>query len=121
MARVANARHAYLQQLRITAAVRVVAVRAVLHDRRMLPKEGSSTFRVATEAILINRGLDQLRGIRASVWIMAAGAGDFAFPIGHMRGALKLRAAHLVALQAQFGLAHGYAAVVCQRLVVTRV
>src|SRR5689334_4607395 len=34
MARVANAGHSYLQQLRVIAAMRLVTIRAVLHNRR---------------------------------------------------------------------------------------
>ncbi len=36
--------------------------------------------------------------------IVATGAGNFAFAIGHVRRALQLRPPHLVALQAQFRL-----------------
>jgi len=104
VARVADPRHADLQQLRIAAAVWVVAIGAILHDRRMLPQKWAPPLGVATQAILIGRGLNQLRWIRASVWVMAAGAGNFPFAIGHVRGALQLCSPHLVAPQAQFRL-----------------
>src|SRR5258706_8937661 len=95
---VADARHANLQQLRVVAAVRLVAVRAVLEHWRVLPQEGTSAFRVATQAVFIRGALDELPGIRRAVWIVAARAGYFAFAVGHVRRALQLRAAHLVAL-----------------------
>lgn len=47
VAAVAYAGHARLQQLGIARSVRLVAVRAVLHNRRVLPQERSTSFGVA--------------------------------------------------------------------------
>lgn len=51
MAGIANTRHARLQQLRVAGAMRLVAVRAVLHYRRVLPEEGTAPFGVAAQAV----------------------------------------------------------------------
>ena len=118
VAAVANARHARLQQLRIARAMRFVAVRAVFHYRGMLPDERSAALRVATQAILVRRALDQLLGIRRAMGIVAAGAGHFSFAIRHVRGSLQLRAPHLMALQAEFRLSFFDAGVFGQRRVV---
>jgi len=48
MACVADPRHSDFEQLRIAAAVRVMAVGAILHDRRMFPKKRPATLSVAT-------------------------------------------------------------------------
>ena len=47
VAAVAYAWHARLQQLGIARSVRLVTVRAVLHNRRVLPEERSTSFGVA--------------------------------------------------------------------------
>ena len=104
VARIADARHAYLQKLRIVAAVRFVAVGAIFEYRRMLPKKRSAAFGVATQAVFVGGRLDQLLGIGRAVRIVAARAGDLPFAVGHMRGTLQLPATHLVALQAQLRL-----------------
>ena len=62
VARVANPWHPHLQQLWIAAAVRLVAVGAVFHDRRMLPQKWTPAFGMATEAVLINRALNSWLG-----------------------------------------------------------
>ena len=102
---VAHARHAHFQQLRIVAAVRFVAIGAVFEHRRVLPEEGTAAFGVTAQAVLINGALNKLAGIRRTVRIVATGASHFAFAIRHVRGALQLRATHLVALQTEFWLA----------------
>jgi len=104
MAGVAHPGHAHLQQLRIVGAVRFMAVDTVLHHRRMLPKEWTTPLGVAGEAILIDRALLELAGIGGAVWVVATGAGHLPFAVRHMRGALQLGAAHLVTVQAEFGL-----------------
>ena len=98
MTGIADARHAGLQQLRVAGAVRFMAVRAVLHDRRVFPDEGTAPFGVAAETIFVCGALNELLGIGSAVGIMATGAGNFAFAVRHVRRALQLRAAHLVAL-----------------------
>src|ERR1700756_853068 len=104
MAGVADARHARLEQLRIAGAVRFVTVGAVFHYRRMLPNEWTAAFGMASQAILIGCTLNELLGIRRAMRIMATGACNLAFSVGHVRRTLQLSAAHLVALQAEFRL-----------------
>ncbi len=121
MARVTNPWHPHLQQLWIAAAVRLVAVGAVFHHRRVLPQEWPAAFGMAADAVLIDRALQKLARIRAAVRIVATGAGDFALAIRHVRGALQLGPPHLVALQAQFRLRHFRADVLGQRRSIARV
>ena len=121
MAGIANARHARLQQLRIARAMRLVAVRAVLHHRRVLPEEGTAPFRVAAQAIFIGGALQQLLGIRRTMRIVATGASYLAFAVRHVRGTLQLCTAHLMALQAQLRLRFLYPAVLRKRSVVARI
>src|SRR4051794_21951647 len=101
---IAYARHAHLEQLRVAGAMRFMAVSTVLHNRGVFKQEGTSAFRVATEAILVHGALLQLTRIGRAVGIVATGAGNFALAIWHVRGALQLRAPHLVTPQAKFGL-----------------
>jgi len=106
--------------LRVAGAVRFVAVRAVLHHRRVLPDEGATAFGVATETVFVRRALDKLLGIGSAVGIVATRAGNLALAVRHVRRALQLGAAHLVALQAKLRLGFLYAAVLGQRGVVAR-
>jgi len=104
VARVADARHANFEELGIVAAVRFVAVGAVFDDWRVLPEERAATLGVATQTVFVGGALDELLGIGGAMRVVATGAGDFAFAIGHVGRALQLRAAHLMALQAQLRL-----------------
>src|SRR5256885_9044710 len=81
-----------------------MTVGAVFHDRRMLPEKWPATFGVAAVAVFINRALNQLNRVRAAMRIVTTGACNFAFAVGHVRGALELRAPHLVALETKLGL-----------------
>jgi hypothetical protein len=101
---IADSRHAHLQQLRVVAAMGFVAIRAVLHDRRMLKQEWTAPLCMAAQAGFVDRALNQLAGIVSSMRVVTACAGDFAFAIRHMRGSLQLCPPHLVALQAEFRL-----------------
>jgi len=92
--------HADFQQLRPGGPVRFMAIHAIFLHRRMFPQERPAPFRMALVAGLVDRALDQQLGIGRSVRIMAIGARDLSFPEGHVRGPLHLRAAHLVALEA---------------------
>ena len=121
MAGIANTRHARLQQLRVAGAVRLVAVRAVLHYRRVLPEERTAPFGVAAQTVFVGRALQQLLGIGRAVRIMAAGAGYLAFAVRHVRRTLELCTPHLVALQAQLGLRFLYTPVLRERSVVARI
>lgn len=84
MARIAHARHAYLQQLRIVGPVRLVAICAVFHNRRMLPKEWAAALSMTAIAVLVGGGLQELVWVGRAVRIMAACAGYFPFPIWHV-------------------------------------
>ena len=101
---IAHPWHAHLQQLRITGAMGFVAVDAILHDGRVFPQERTTSFRVATQAILVDGSLPKLRGIRRAVRIVAARARHFAFAVRHVRRPLQLRAPHLMAAQAELWL-----------------
>lgn len=104
MTLLAKFRRAGFQQLRIGRAVGFMAIAAILDNRRVLPKKGTAPLGVATVAILIQRRLDQLFRIGRAMRVVATGAGNLAFAEGHMRRALQLCAAHLMALQAEFRL-----------------
>ena len=88
VAGVTNARHAYLEQLRIVRAMRLVAICAIFHHWRVRPQEGPSAFGMATDAILVCGALNEQAGIWCAVRIVAARAGHFALAIRHVRGAL---------------------------------
>src|SRR5689334_16946408 len=85
---VADPWHTYFQKLGITGAVRLMAVGAVLHDRRMLPHERPAPLGMAAVAVFVNRGLDKLARIRAAMGIVAAGASHLTFAIRHVRRTL---------------------------------
>ena len=104
VAGITNARHAHLEQLRIVAAMRLVAVRTVFHNRRVFPDERPTALGVAAQAVFVGGALDELRGIGRPMRIVTTSAGNLPFAIRHVRGALQLRPPHLVALQAQLRL-----------------
>jgi hypothetical protein len=113
-------RRADFQQLRIAGAVRIMAVHAVLHDWRMLPDERAAPFRVAFITGLIHGGRDEKFWIRASVRVVAVGAGNLPLPHRHMRRPLELRPAHGMALEANLHLRiFGEQPIVGQRLLKT--
>lgn len=118
MAGIANTRHACLQQLRVAGAMRLVAVRAVLHYRRVLPEKGTSPFGVAAQTVFIGGALQQLLGIGRTVRIVATGASYLAFAIRHVRRALQLCTPHLMALQAQLRLRFLYTPILRKRSVI---
>src|SRR5579883_1003775 len=82
----------------------IVTVGAVFHDRRVLPQKWPAALGVAAVTVFVDGRLQQLAGIGAAMRIVAAGAGDLAFAIGHVRRAQQLGAAHFVTLQAELGL-----------------
>ena len=104
VARVANPRHANLQKLRIAAAVRIVAVCAILHHRGMLPQERPAALGVAVKTVLVHRRLEELCWIRAAMRVVTTGAGYLSLSIRHVRGALELCSPHLMTLEAEFRL-----------------
>ena len=81
-----------------------MAVNAILHDWWVLPQERATPFGMASQAILVHRGLPKLAWIGRAVRVMATRAGYFAFPVGHVGGALQLRSAHLMTAQAKLRL-----------------
>ena len=81
-----------------------MAVNTVLHYGRVFPKEWPTSLGVATQAIFIHRGLPKLAWIGRAVRVMATRAGYFAFPVGHVGGALQLCSTHLVTPKAKFRL-----------------
>ena len=81
-----------------------MAVSAVLHHWRVLPQERATSLGVAAQAILVHGGLPKLAWIGRAMGVVATGAGHFAFPIWHVRGALQLGSAHLVTAKAKFRL-----------------
>ena len=81
-----------------------MAVNTVLHYGRVFPEKRPTSFGVATQAILIHCCLPKLAWIGSAVRVMATRAGYFAFPVGHVGGALQLRPAHLMTAQAKFRL-----------------
>jgi hypothetical protein len=84
--------------------MRFMAVNTVLHHWWVLPQERTAPFGVATQAILVHCGLPKLAWIGCAMRVVATGAGHFAFPVRHVRGALQLRSPHLVTSKAKFGL-----------------
>src|SRR4029450_7153486 len=76
----------------VVRAVRVVAVRAALEYGLMVPQEGAPLFRVAGEAVVVQRVfLEQRRRDRA-VRIVARGAGHLPLAHRHVRAPHRLRA-----------------------------
>src|SRR5271157_5825775 len=104
VAAIADARHAYLQQLRVIGAVRLMAIGAVFHHRRVLPQERTTALGMAGEAVLVDRALNQLLRVGSAVRVVTARASHFAFAIRHVGGPLQLCAAHLVTLETEFRL-----------------
>jgi hypothetical protein len=117
---IAHPRHPHLKQLRVAGAVRLMAVNAILHDWWVLPQERATPFGMASQAILVHRGLPKLAWIGRAMRVMAAGASHFAFPVWHVRGALQLRSTHLVTPQAKFRLRFFQAFVFRKRCVEAR-
>ncbi len=87
------------QQASVNGAVRLMAVHAVFTHRRVLEQEGSALFRMALVAVLVDTARLQQFLRHRPVRIVAVRALYLAFPLGHMRGAVKLRTTVLVALE----------------------
>src|SRR5713226_4657629 len=111
-------RDGWIRGSRNVGAMRLMTVGTIFHDRWVLPQERTAPLGVAAQAILVGRALDELLGIRRSVWIMATGAGHLAFAVGHVRRALQLCTPHLMALQAQLRLRLLHALVLAERSVI---
>jgi hypothetical protein len=81
-------------------AVGGMAVEAILPDRGMFPEKWPLLFRVAGQAILVDRGLLEKGRAQAPVGVMAVGATHLALPQGHVGGTLELGLLDVVALKA---------------------
>lgn len=81
-----------------------MAVGAILHCRRMFPKERTSLPRMTGVAVLVDRGFNQHGWIRGAMRVMAVGASDLPFSERHVGRALQLGTAHLVAAETDFHL-----------------
>lgn len=82
----------------------LVTIEAVLHDRRMLPEERTAPFGMALITGLVDRGCDQELRIGRAMRVVATGAGHRSLAQRHVRGALELRLAHGMAVQADLHL-----------------
>ena len=104
MAALAKSRFPGVQQLRLTRAVWIMAVGAVLHCRGMFPQERTPMLCMTVVAGLVDRGLNQHGWIRRSMRVMAVGASDLAFSERHVGRAIYLGTAHLVTAETDLGL-----------------
>lgn len=84
--------------------MRLVAIEAIFHYRRVLPQKRTPPLGMALVAVLVGRAFDQLLRVGRAVGIVAIGAGDLPLAKRHVRGAHKLRAPHWVALKANLDL-----------------
>ncbi len=73
----------------VVRSVRIMAVSAVLNDRRMLPEEGSPSLRMTRVAVFVDACLLELGRVRCAVRVMAVGTGKLPFPERHVRRALE--------------------------------
>jgi len=64
VALVAEPRHPYFEQPVINGTVGIMAVGAIVKNRRMLEEKGAAPFAVAAIAVLVDAGLYELSGIR---------------------------------------------------------
>jgi len=85
MTLVAKPRHAHLEQTVIIGAMRLVAVGAVVSNRRMLVKKRPAPLGVAGVTVLVDAGLYELRRIGRAMRIVAIRTGHLSFPHRHMR------------------------------------
>src|SRR5437879_3488893 len=76
VALLAEPRRLRFQQLRVAGAVSFVAIEAVLHHRRMLPKERPSALGMALIARRVDGSFDQQLRIGSAMHVMAVGARD---------------------------------------------
>ena len=100
VAALAQERRSSIEHFLIVRAVRIVAVHAVLADRRMLPQERAALVGMAGVAGVVGRiGLEHL-GRGAAMRVVAGIAGHFAFQNRHVRVAAHFRHDILMALSA---------------------
>ena len=72
--------HAYFQHAVIDGTVRLMAVGAILGNRRMLMKVWPSPLRMTGVAVLVYAVLLELRRIGAPMRVVAIGTRDLSFP-----------------------------------------
>jgi len=101
---VAKPGHAHLEQTVIDGAVRLVAIGAIIRNRRMLMEKRPAPLGVAGVTVLVDAGLLELRRIGRAMRVMTIGASDLSFPHGHMRRAQQLRFPLQMAGAAKFSL-----------------
>jgi hypothetical protein len=63
-----------LQQGAVVGAMWLVAIAAVFTHRRVLPQEGTALFSMTLEALIVERGLQQVGRARATMRSMTIGA-----------------------------------------------
>lgn len=73
------------EQSIVDRAVRVVTVRAVLQNRRMLPQERTAPLGMTGVAVFVHAGLPELRGVRGTMRIMTIRARHLSLAYRHMR------------------------------------
>lgn len=100
----AEPRQAHFKQAVINGAMRLMAVGAIIRNRRMFMKEGASPFRMAGVTVFIEAVLFELCGIGAAMRVMAIRTGNLSFLHGHVGRAHQLGLALQMALAADFGL-----------------
>src|SRR5574337_74622 len=91
-----------LQEPLIGRAVRFVAVRTALRHGRMFPKKWSALLGMALETVIIDRIFTEHRLRDGPMRVVAIGATDLPLAQRHVRAALELGPAGLVALRADF-------------------
>jgi hypothetical protein len=69
----------------VHGAMRLMAIGAILHDRRVLPEERTAPLSVARVAVFVDARLFQLCGIGSSMRVVTIGARHLPFSEGHMR------------------------------------
>lgn len=81
---------AYFEQRWRSGAVRVVAKRAVLRDRLVVPQERAAVLHVACVASLVDAVFDHQLGAGGAMRVVAVCTNHFAFRYGVMTGLFKL-------------------------------
>src|SRR3990170_8406734 len=92
VALLAEARQRELQHLFPDSAVRVMAVRAALEDRRGLPQEWAPLVGVALITVFVDGIFRQGRFRDSPAWVVARGAGHLPLAQRHMGVTVDLRA-----------------------------
>lgn len=81
---VAEPRHPHFKQAVVDRTVGLMAMGAILKNRRMLVQVGPPSLGMAAIAVLVNARLLELRGIRGAMWVVAVRTGHLSFPHRHV-------------------------------------